>query len=217
MHGWTYGYIRFGSEYDFFGSIAEKSGFTQIIVSVETNEIYFIKDCEDLTINSNYCGLKIFICPGDEQTVFNRYFDLMNVKIRDGVKPIFGYTSWYRHYQNISDELLLTDLDAIAEQKYKADVFQIDDGWQSKVGDWLTVNTDKFPDGMKAMADKITEKGLTAGLWLAPFVCETDSELFRTQEQWLLKDEMRNYVKGGSNWSGFYADELRRGSPGLRA
>ena len=208
LHGWTYGYIRFGSEYDFFGSIAEKSGFTQIIASVETNEIYFIKDCEDLTINSNYCGLKIFICPGDEQTVFNRYFDLMNVKIRDGVKPIFGYTSWYRHYQNISDELLLTDLDAIAEQKYKADVFQIDDGWQSKVGDWLTVNKDKFPDGMKAMADKITEKGLTAGLWLAPFVCETDSELFRTKEQWLLKDEMRNYVKGGSNWSGFYALDI---------
>ena len=99
--------------------LPKNTGFTQIIVSVETNEIYFIKDCEDVTINSNFCGLKIFMSPGDEQTVFNRYFDLMNVKIRDGVKPIFGYTSWYRHYQNISDELLLTDLDAIAEQKYK--------------------------------------------------------------------------------------------------
>ena len=45
MHGWTYGYIRYTNEYDFFGSLAEQSGFTQIVVSVETNEIYFIKDC----------------------------------------------------------------------------------------------------------------------------------------------------------------------------
>lgn len=208
MHGWTYGYVRYKDEYDFFGSLAENTGFTQIIVSVGTNEIYFIKDCEDLTINSNYCGLKIFMRTGDEKTVFDKYFDLLRIKPRTDISPVYGYTSWYRHYQDIDEYTLITDLEAITNQKHKTDVFQIDDGWQTAVGDWLSVNKDKFPDGMRSIADRIKEKNVTAGLWLAPFVCETDSVLFRTKEHWLLKDEERQYVKAGSNWSGAYALDI---------
>ncbi|MBR1823500.1 MAG: alpha-galactosidase [Ruminococcus sp.] len=208
MHGWTYGYVRYTNEFDFFGSLAEKTGFTQIIVSVETNEIYFIKDCEDLTVNGNYCGLKIFMRTGDEDTVFDKYFELLNIKPSPDVKPIYGYTSWYRHYQKISEKLLLEELDGITDQRYKADVFQIDDGWQTAVGDWLSVDKEKFPNGMKSIADFIKDRDMMAGLWLAPFVCETDSVIFRTKEHWLLKDESFQYVKAGSNWSGFYALDI---------
>ncbi len=208
MHGWTYGYIRYGDEYDFFGSLAERSGFTQIIVSVETNEIYFIKDCEDVTINSNFCGLKIFMRTGSEDNVFDRYFELLNIRPAPEVKPIFGYTSWYRHYNSISEKILLEDLDGFTDQKHKADIFQIDDGWQTAVGDWLSVDPEKFLNGMKQMADFIKDRNMTAGLWLAPFVCETDSVTFRTKEHWLLKDDSFQYVKGGSNWSGFYALDI---------
>lgn len=144
MHGWTYGYIRYGDEYDFFGSLAKRSGFTQIIVSVETNEIYFIKDCEDVTINSNFCGLKIFMRTGSEDNVFDRYFELLNIRPAPEVKPIFGYTSWYRHYNSISEKILLEDLDGFTDQKHKADIFQIDDGWQTAVGDWLSVDPEKL-------------------------------------------------------------------------
>ena len=207
MHGWTYGYVRYEDEYDFFGSLAENSGFTQIIVSVWTNEIYFIKDCEDLTINSDYTGLKLFICTGDENTVFDRYFELMKIKPNTD-KQLFGYSSWYRHFQNINEEILTNDLTALVEQKHKADVFQIDDGWQTAIGDWTSVNSEKFPEGMKSFADKIKENDLQAGLWIAPFVCETDSETFKKKEHWLLKDENRQYVKAGSNWSGSYALDI---------
>lgn len=208
MHGWSYGYVRHGSEYDFFGSLAEASGFTQIIVSAETNEIYFIKDCEGHTVNSDYCGLKLMIRTGEEDTVFDRYFELLQVSVPENVKPLYGYTSWYRHYQNISKDTLLTDLEAITAQKYKADVFQIDDGWQTKVGDWLSIDGDKFPDGLAPLVAEINGKDLMAGLWLSPFVCEKDSEAFRKYEHWLLKDDSRNYVKGGSNWSGFYVFDI---------
>ena len=71
MHGWTYGYIRHMNEFDFFGSLAEETGFTQIIVSVETNEIIFIKDCEGHTINSEFCGLKLLMRTGEEDSVLN--------------------------------------------------------------------------------------------------------------------------------------------------
>lgn len=208
MHGWTYGYIRHMNEFDFFGSLAEETGFTQIIVSVETNEIIFIKDCEGHTINSEFCGLKLLMRTGEEDSVFDRYFELLNISIPDGVKPISGYTSWYRHYQNINRENLLSDLEGISSQKFKADVFQIDDGWQTKVGDWLSVDEKKFPDGIVSIADEIKSKGITPGLWIAPFVCEKNSDAFRKYAQWLLKDENREYVKGGSNWSDFYVFDI---------
>ena len=208
LHGWTYGYVRHENEYDFFGSLAERSGFTKIEISVLNHEIKFVKDCKDHTINSDFTGLKLLICTGSEETVFDRYTDLLGVKLRPEAKPVYGYTSWYRHYQNISSEILTADLNALTEQKYKSDIFQIDDGWQTKVGDWLSVDETKFPEGMADMAAKIREKGLIPGLWLAPFVCEKDSEVFRKFEPWLLKDESRNYVKGGSNWSGFYAFDI---------
>lgn len=208
MHGWTYGYVRHGNEFEFFGSLAERSGFTKILVSTETNEISFIKDCCGHTINSDFTGLKLVICTGSEDTVFDRYFDLLGVKLRPEAKPVSGYTSWYRHYQNISSEILTADLNALAEQNLRSDIFQIDDGWQTKVGDWLSVDTEKFPEGMADMADKIREKGLIPGLWLSPFVCEKESEVFRRFEPWLLRDESRNYVRGGSNWSGFYVFDI---------
>ena len=208
MHGWTYGYVRHENEYDFFGSLDERSGFTKILTSIRRNEITFVRDCKDHTINSDYTGLKLIICTGSEDTVFDRYFELLGIKPRAAAKPVMGYTSWYRHYQNISSEILTADLNALAEQKYKSDIFQIDDGWQTKVGDWLSVDTEKFPEGMAEMAAKIREKGLIPGLWLAPFVCEKDSEVFRRFEPWLLKDADRNYVKGGSNWSGFYVFDI---------
>lgn len=208
MHGWTYGYVRNGNEYNFFGSLAEKSGFTAIVVSTEKNEIQFQKDCNGHTINSDYCGLKLMISSDSEDSVFDQYFKLLNIKIRDNVRPLFGYTSWYRHYQNISEDILIDDLEALTDQGNKADIFQIDDGWQTHVGDWLSVNEEKFSSGMAAIADKIKEKGLQPGLWIAPFVCEKDSDIFQNNEKWILKDDENRYIKGGSNWSGCYALDI---------
>lgn len=46
--------------------------------------------------------------------------------------------------------------------------FQVDDGYQTAVGDWLSVDSKKFPFGMRRVADAVHQRGLKAGLWLAP-------------------------------------------------
>ncbi|MBQ1432352.1 MAG: alpha-galactosidase, partial [Ruminococcus sp.] len=94
-----------------------------------------------------------------------------------------GYPSWYRHYQDINEEKLSSDLEALNG----GDIFQIDDGWQTAVGDWLSVDKQKFPEGMKVIADRIREKGYIPGIWMAPFVCEKDSVMFAEHPDWLLK------------------------------
>ena len=208
LHGWSYGYIRTGDSYNFAGSLSEDCGFTLIRTKTGSDELIFTKDCRGLALNGSYDGLKLLLTDGSEKEVFDSWFDLLGVKLRPEAKPIYGYTSWYRHYQNISSDLLGADLRALSESKYKADVFQIDDGWESVVGDWLYADHGKFPEGMQAEAKRITEAGMTAGLWLAPFVCEHNSILYMTHKSWLLQDESGEYVKGGSNWSGFYALDI---------
>lgn len=43
--------------------------------------------------------------------------------------------------------------------------------------------------GHKPIVDKIHERGFTAGLWLAPFVAEKESKLFKEHQDWIKKDE----------------------------
>ncbi len=78
------------------------------------------------------------------------------------------------------------------------DVLQVDDGWQVKIGDW-EVN-EKFPSGMKALADRIKSTGRKAGLWLAPLIAVRSSKLVREHPDWMLKDERGRFVSAGFNW-----------------
>ncbi len=207
MHGWSYGYIRQDDRYCFFGSLAENSCFTQFITQTDKDFICAQKVCVGITIIGKWQALKLYITDGTEKEVFDGYFRELNVKPRTD-KPIFGYTSWYDHYQNIDEDTINNDLIGLNALTLKADVFQIDDGWQTAVGDWLSVDKEKFPKLMKKTADDIKAAGLTPGIWLAPFVCEEDSELFRNNKEWLVLDSDNGYVKGGSNWSGFYALDI---------
>lgn len=81
---------------------------------------------------------------------------------------------------------------------------EVYDGWEPAVGDWLTTDAKKFPKGLRGTADRIHEKGFRAGLWLSPFVCQKDSEIFRRHKDWLLRVDGKPWYCG-MNWGGFYA------------
>ncbi len=117
-------------------------------------------------------------------------------------KKILGYTSWYNYYQNINEEIILRDLSALDN---RFDLFQIDDGYETFVGDWLDVDSQKFPNGLLPIVKDIKEKGFTAGIWLAPFVAEEKSKLFAEHKEYFKRNADGEFVKCGSNWSGFYA------------
>ncbi len=122
-----------------------------------------------------------------------------------GVKKIFGYTSWYNYYQNIDEKTLLRDLDALDS---RFNLFQLDDGYQTKIGDWLSVDPAKLPGGLEQIVKKIHDKGYMAGLWMAPLVAEKESRLFADHPDWFKKDKNGDPVRCGANWTGFYALDL---------
>ncbi|EJO69186.1 glycoside hydrolase family 36 protein [Leptospira kirschneri] len=98
-----------------------------------------------------------------------------------------GWCSWYQYYTKISEKIILKNLSLIKEKKLPIQFFQIDDGYQKEIGDWLTTN-DKFPGGMRLLAEEIRREKLIPGIWLAPFLVRKKSEFFQKYPEAVLKD-----------------------------
>lgn len=119
-----------------------------------------------------------------------------------------GWESWYNHYTDIRESLILEDLSALAAtanliaryyvQRGKPTVFQIDDGWERAVGEW-EVDEHRFPRGLRPVADEIAEAGYIPGLWLAPFLVTRASAVYRDRPEWLLRDRRGEPVVAGYN------------------
>lgn len=207
FHGYTYSYIRRGKKIDLIGSISERAGFTIIEQYTRENKILINKECKGLSISKEYIPFELFYAKGSEREVFDGYFEAMEINKPD-CRPCTGWTSWYNYYQNINEDIILENLKNFQDFNRKIDIFQIDDGYQTAVGDWLSIDASKFPRGMKYICESIKKDGYKAGIWLAPFVCETNSMIFKEKKEWILKDEKGQFVLGGSNWSRFYALDI---------
>lgn len=57
-------------------------------------------------------------------------------------------------------------------------LFQIDDGYQRAWGDWLTLDSAKFPTKtMRDLVELVRAQGLRPGLWLAPVAVDKHSRI----------------------------------------
>lgn len=210
-HGYSYAYVRRGETYYLFGSLAENTGFTRIIFDDNQNTVTFEKDCIGRVVKGEYKVFDLYFAKGTENEVFDGWFQAMGITARTKEKAT-GYTSWYNYYQNISEDILRHDLKDMKTLPNKADIFQIDDGFETAVGDWLSLKAE-FPNGLESIVQDIKKKGYRPGLWLAPFVCEKTSKLFAEHQDWLVKRDGEP-IYGGCNWSGmysldFYNEEVR--------
>lgn len=203
FHSISFAYVRDGKSIDLFGSLNDRTGYTIIYADMNKNTLKYSKDVEGITISEPYELLNLYFDNGEYDAVFDRYFDALNIKpLTD--RKIKGYTSWYNYYQNINEDIILRDLEAIGKRSDLVNTFQIDDGYQTAVGDWLSIDKKKFPNGMKPVADKIHEKGLKAGIWLAPFGAQKGSKIATEHPDWLVKNKKGKPITVGANWGGFY-------------
>jgi alpha-galactosidase len=196
LQSWTYTYYRDGNRIDFAGSLSENTGFT-IFEYYQGKGLRIIKDCKDLSIHRSYEAFDLFLVDDEEDKVFDIYFAMMNLP-KPRIGSCTGWTSWYHYYTRITEDIILNNLAAFHEKKIPIDFFQIDDGYESAVGDWLNINP-KFPRGMKHLAFEIKKCGYKAGLWLAPFVCDKRSRIYKSHPEWII-------AKAGYNpgWNGFF-------------
>ncbi len=209
FHGYSYGYVRNEKKFDLFGSLSERYGYTVIEASVPDSAITFSRELEGVTIAQQYVLIDVVHFNGTEDEVYDKYFSAMNIPA-PRVGRTNGYTTWYNYYADITQSIVETDLEALSQVDAKIDIFQIDDGYQTAVGDWLSINHEKFPNGMKYIADKIHEKGMKAGLWLAPLSAQITSKLAKEHPDWLIRNKHGLKVLCGVNWNGFYGLDLEK-------
>ena len=202
-----YTYIKNNRNFLFMGSLSEKQAYTIFKVDMNGDKFSIVKDVEGLTIEEDYPLYDIVILNGDENYVFDRYFDLMGVK-KPRIDHLAGYTSWYNYFQKIDQNIIYRDLDAMDVLKDKCNIFQIDDGYETFVGDWLDPNPAKFPDGMKAVADRIHDKGYMAGIWIAPFSVQIKSRTYKEHPDWVVRDEKGKPIIGCVGWGGAYTLDI---------
>lgn len=212
LHSWTYTYFQQKNERAlFWGSLAEHTGFTLFLWNADQQLLTVRKDVEGLHLQHSFPALDFWVGAGAESEVFERYFELLALHQpgfrtpQQVLEPALGWTSWYRYFNRISAEIILKNAEAIASSGLPFREFQLDDGWQTAVGDWRSVRPE-FPEGMGALAKNIKALGLRPGLWLAPFVAAANSRLVREHPNWLLKNQRGNPLRAGWNplWGGWY-------------
>jgi alpha-galactosidase len=140
-----------------------------------------------------------FTAEGSEEDVFAQYATALGERLgkNSATKSPAVWCSWYSFYTHINEENLTQALHNLGDLPF--DVFQVDDGWQRAIGDW--VPNDKFPGGMDALAAQIRRTGRTPGLWLAPLLVVPNSNIYRQHPDWLLRDKRGKLISAGFNWN----------------
>ena len=220
LHGWTYGYIRSEDRGELVASLDESAGFTLLRMDASASRVSAGREPlqRALAAGETWTALELAYLPVDDGSdaaldgAFARWFELAGI-VRRPAQPLVGYCSWYRHYNNIDEAHIMGDLQSAKNALARLDargfvpVFQIDDGY-AVVGDWLDYDRGCFPSGMKALAGWIEEAGFVPGLWMAPFVCEEDSQLFLWHMDWILRDSQGHFARTGGHWSGGLALDI---------
>ncbi len=129
-----------------------------------------------------------------------------------------GWCSWYYYYQDISEENIRSNIASLEKIRSEVplDLCQIDDGFQAQVGDWLVFDP-AFPEGVQPLAKEIKAKGMTPGLWLAPFIVHPQARLVQDHPDWLLRDERGRPVTAGFGWNRLTTFALDLTHPGALA
>lgn len=111
-----------------------------------------------------------------------------------------GWCSWYFYFTKVTEADVRENLAVLAADgrdgpTFGCEYLMVDDGHQAAIGDWLTTN-EKFPGGMAAVAEAITAEGFDAGIWWAPFLASSRSQVATEHPDWLVRDRRGRPILG---------------------
>lgn len=173
--------IGFASCYRFNGLIRFNEERIDILLDGEGK---IVKSGEKIKLE------QVYINQGERNQLLNSFAEAIekNHPKKKFDKIPTGWCSWLVYGPNITDKNIYDNLDAIKENNLDLKYIQIDDGYQAHWGDWFEF-TDKFEGGVKKVCLDIKEKGFEPAIWVAPFVAERESNLFKEHPDWFVKDD----------------------------
>lgn len=135
-------------------------------------------------------------CSGDVDDLCRRFLTMEDARIpvvdsEESLPVVFN--EWCSTWGSPTHQNVLATADRLQDVPVK--YFVIDDGWAARPpeavfqsnGDWV-VDAEKFPDGLKATADALRERGLIPGLWFEFEVCNPGSKAWKKTDHHLHRD-----------------------------
>ncbi|MGR2666515.1 glycoside hydrolase family 36 protein [Vibrio campbellii] len=116
--------------------------------------------------------------------------------VRNGVTqdaPI-GWCSWYAYYADVTEGNVLENVECMQDNLAELEWVLLDDGYQAFMGDWLTPS-DKFSGGVKELIHNIRAKGKKPAIWMAPFIAQPESEIFKKHPDWFVRHDDGSLLK----------------------
>ena len=105
----------------------------------------------------------------------------------DTPSPI-GWWSWTAYYFGLNQGAAITNAAWMAENLRQSgyNYFHIDEGYQYARGEYTTPDVNLFPRGLGYIGDVVRDKGLTFGVWTAPFEVSERAWVYENHKDWLL-------------------------------
>lgn len=122
-----------------------------------------------------------------------------------------GWCSWYYYFTDITETDMIMNLEFFTKhEEIPIDFIQLDDGYFTKIGDYLDIDQDKFPNKLTYLFSQIKKNGFKSGIWTAPFFAVRTSNLFKSHRDWFITRNNKP-LKVHFNWNSFqYALDLSR-------
>lgn len=139
----------------------------------------------------NTLQLESLVCLQGESlsTLYQEYASLIarhhTPRANAATNAPIGWCSWYAYYAQVTDQHIATNVEIMHSELKQLEYVLLDDGYQAYMGDWLTPS-DKFPAGVKAVIENIKAKGKKPAIWLAPFIAQPESDIFRNHPDWFV-------------------------------
>lgn len=128
---------------------------------------------------------------------------LIRGKYQKEERPVL-INNWEATYFDFTEE----KIEEIVKESVQLgiELFVLDDGWfgrrdddTTSLGDWVEYR-EKIPNGLKALAEKVKEKGMKFGLWFEPEMISEESNLFKEHPDWILGAQNARYSTGRSQY-----------------
>ncbi len=160
---------------------------------------YFPGQTIDVDHSYSTVWLETAAVAGDMDRLASNYrlFVLKSMAVNMATRMPYVYYNTYGHQERnkwwngnwwsgkpypMNQENILKEIDVA--HRMGVDVFVIDGGWFRKTGDWTTVDTARFPNGLEDIRAKLDGYGMKLGLWIGPTLAAESSKAFIEHPEW---------------------------------
>ncbi len=111
-----------------------------------------------------------------------------------------GWWSWTAYYFGLSEATSTANIDWLAEHLKSLGYvyFHIDEGYQYARGEYTTPDANLFPRGLQYVSQEANHRGLTFGVWTAPFEVSDRADVYQHHKDWLLHNSAGDLIHIGN-------------------